>query len=81
MSGSLLSASLASLLRGSPAAESLPCSECGAPVSIIEARTVYERMIRNRQLLYRLCERCARTASEVGEDLDGLWRKRRQLPY
>ena len=59
----------------------LTCVDCGRPVVYVTPRTPYERTIRARQITHRLCERCARVAGEVGQDMDGLRRKRRFLPY
>lgn len=78
-----MGASLGSLLQlaGGQEQEGMACVECGRPIQYIEARTPYEKLIKSRQINHRLCQRCARTTAEVGEDLDGLRRKKRFLRY
>lgn len=77
-----MAAPLGSLLQVAQASKKeLACVECGRPVHYVQAVTPYERRIRNRQMIHRLCEQCARTTAEVGEDLDGLRRKQRFLRY
>ena len=72
---------LAHLVPALSGAGAQACVECGRPIVFLQARTPYEALVRARQVHHKLCERCARTAVEVGSDLDGLHRKRRFLQY